>query len=109
MRKIRSNVKILITAGPTREFIDPVRFISNAATGTIGYLLANIAKRRQHKVILLSGPTHLKPPQDVKTILFNSALELKKEVDKYDAWAECIICSAAVSDFRPKNMRRKKI
>lgn len=101
-KNILPSLKILITSGPTREFIDPVRFISNASTGTLGYEIAEEAKQRNHKVILFSGPTHLKPLKNIKVISFDTALQLKKEVDKYFTWADCIICAAAVGDFRPK-------
>lgn len=105
---MKSN-NILISAGPTREFIDPVRFISNASTGTIGYLLAKTAKQMGHKVVLLLGPTHLKPIAGIKTINFISCLDLKKEMDNYFAWADWIICAAAVGDFRPANIAKSKI
>lgn len=109
MRKKLSKYNILITAGPTREFIDPVRFISNPSTGTIGYLIAESAKNRHNNVVLLSGPTYLEAPKGVKTIYFNSALELKKQTDKFFNWADCIICTAAVADFRPIKVKTKKI
>lgn len=109
MKKKHLKYNILITAGPTREFIDPIRFISNPSTGTIGYLLAQTAKRRGHDVVLLSGPTHLKPPSNVKTIGFNSALDLKKCADRFFDWADIIICTAAVADFRPAKVLKKKI
>jgi len=101
--------KFLITAGPTREYIDPVRFISNAATGTIGYLIAGQAREKGHEVILLSGPTNTKPPRAVKTVYFESALELKKMVDRYYKWADCVISTGAVSDFRPRISFKQKI
>ncbi|MFH1458981.1 MAG: phosphopantothenoylcysteine decarboxylase [Candidatus Omnitrophota bacterium] len=109
MKKPKPCYRLLITAGPSREYIDPVRFISNPATGLIGYLIAALARRKGHKVKLLTGPTHLKIPAGVNTIKFNSALELKKLVNKYWAEADCIICTAAVGDFRPKIYSRQKL
>ena len=109
MKKKPPKYNILITAGPTREFIDPVRFISNPSTGTIGYLLAASAKKRGNNVVLLSGPTQLKAPLEVKTVYFNSALELKKCADRFFNWADVIICAAAVADFRPVKASNSKI
>ncbi|MCK4994047.1 MAG: phosphopantothenoylcysteine decarboxylase [Candidatus Omnitrophica bacterium] len=109
MKKKQLKHNILITAGPTREFIDPIRFISNPSTGTIGYILAQSAKRRGNDVVLLSGPTHLDAPVGVKTVCFNSALELKKCTDRFFDWADIIICTAAVADFRPAKISNRKI
>ena len=100
---------ILITAGPTIEPIDPVRYISNYSTGEMGYELAEAAKRRGHKVILISGPTSLKKPQGIKFILVNTALEMKKAVSKFFVAADCIIMTAAVADFRPSTFSAKKL
>ncbi len=109
MKKKQLKYNILITAGPTREFIDPVRFISNPSTGTIGYELAQSARKRGNNVVLLSGPTHLKSPKGVRTVYFNSALELKKCTDRFFDWADCIVCTAAVADFRPAKVSIRKI
>ncbi|MCP4649507.1 MAG: phosphopantothenoylcysteine decarboxylase [PVC group bacterium] len=109
MKKKQSSFNILITAGPTREYLDPVRFISNPSTGKIGYLLASAAKKKGHKVVLLSGPTYLKPPQGVKVLSFNTALELKKLAKQHFAWADCVICASAVSDYRPLKTSKQKI
>ncbi|MBI4846054.1 MAG: phosphopantothenoylcysteine decarboxylase [Candidatus Omnitrophica bacterium] len=109
MKNPSSIKKILITAGPTREFIDPVRFISNPSTGAIGYAIAGIAAKKGKEVILLSGPTYLKPPPNVKIFYFESALDLEKLAGKYFKWADCFISSAAVSDFRPRLKEKEKI
>ncbi|RKY36191.1 MAG: hypothetical protein DRP78_04285 [Candidatus Omnitrophota bacterium] len=107
---IKSHIpKILITAGPTREFIDALRFISNPSTGRIGYLIAENACKRGYEVILLSGPTSLLPPKNVKIVYFESALDLKEKVDKYFLWANWIIFSSAVGDFRPVRKLKNKI
>ncbi|MFH2138910.1 MAG: phosphopantothenoylcysteine decarboxylase [Candidatus Omnitrophota bacterium] len=102
-------LKILITAGPTREYIDPVRFITNLSTGTIGYLLAKDARSRGHEVVLLSGPTHLRASKDIQVVRFNTALELLEQAYKHYSWADCIICASAVGDYRPVKIEAKKI
>jgi len=91
---------VLVTAGPTREFLDPVRFLSNRSSGKMGYELAEEALRRGAEVILVSGPTHLFPPPKAKLIKVQTAQEMKKQVLKHSALAKIIIMAAAVSDFR---------
>jgi phosphopantothenoylcysteine decarboxylase/phosphopantothenate--cysteine ligase len=100
---------ILITAGPTREYIDPVRFISNSSTGYFVYQIALEALERGHKVTLISGPTCLTPPKRAKFIPVVSALEMKKAVEKYFPGADCLIMSAAVADYRPAAVSLQKI
>lgn len=100
-RKKWKNKKILVTAGPTREPIDPVRFISNRSSGKMGYELAAEAKRRGAEVILISGPTSLLPPYQVKFIGVETAEEMKKEVLSSFEEAAVVIMAAAVADFRP--------
>lgn len=102
-------LQILITAGPTREFIDPVRFISNSSTGFFGYQIASEAMRRGHKVTLISGPTHLAPPRGARFIPVTSALEMKREVERFFPKCDCLIMSAAVSDYRPVKIHSRKI
>jgi len=109
MKKKRTSFNILITAGPTREFIDPVRYISNLSTGTIGYLMAKQAKRQGYKVVLLSGSTHLMKLPGIKIVYFNTALDLKKQINKFYRWADVVIAAAAVSDFRPERIYKNKI
>ncbi|MDD5423524.1 MAG: phosphopantothenoylcysteine decarboxylase [Candidatus Omnitrophica bacterium] len=107
---MRSNIgTVLITAGPTRERIDPVRFISNYSTGTFGYEIAREAKRRGKRVVLISGPTSLKAPSGVKVINAESASEMLKAVMKNLASAECVIMAAAVSDWRVRREAGSKI
>lgn len=100
---------ILITAGPTREKIDPVRFISNYSTGTFGYAIAKEAKRRSLSVTLVSGPTSLKAPQGVKFISVESSLDMLKAVLAEFPKTDCMIMTAAVADWRPKYPARRKI
>lgn len=100
---------ILVTAGPTREKIDPVRFISNYSTGTFGYEIAKEAARRGHKVILVSGPVELAQPAGVKMVRVESAAEMLKAVRRDARRADCVIMAAAVSDWRPRIAKDSKI
>jgi len=95
-------LKIIITAGPTREPIDKIRFISNHSTGTLGFELAKEARKRNHSVILISGPVNLKTPKKVKRFDIITAIDMQKEINKRFAWCDCLIMSAAISDYRPK-------
>ncbi len=101
--------KILITAGPTREIIDPVRFISNYSTGKMGYSLAEAASARGAEVILISGPTNLRTPPGVKLIKINTALEMYDSVMANFKEQNIIIKSASVSDYRPEAISEHKI
>lgn len=101
--------KILVTAGPTREHIDPVRFISNYSTGKFGYEIAREARRRGCRVTLISGPTALRAPSGVKIIRVETALEMKEAVKKLSKDADCIIMAAAVCDWKIKKPHQKKI
>lgn len=101
--------RILIAAGPTREKIDPVRFISNYSTGSFGYELAAEALRRGAKVTLVSGPTHLTPPRGVRLIRIESAIDLRRAVLRELSGAQYVIMSAAVSDWRVKKEASHKI
>jgi len=100
---------ILVTAGPTRETYDPVRFISNRSSGKMGYAIAQTAFRRGAEVTLISGPTSLSAPEGVKTISVNSAQEMYDEVMTTYERFSIIVKSAAVSDFRPSDVHTQKI
>lgn len=100
---------ILITAGPTREEIDPVRYISNHSSGKMGYALARSARRRGAKVILISGPTALTKPVGVNVVEVTSALEMQNEVMAHVAECHVVIKAAAVADYRPLNRNLTKI
>lgn len=104
-----SRPSILVTAGPTRERIDPVRFISNYSTGTFGHEIAREAARRKMRVTLVSGPTVLKKPAGVRVISVESAIEMKRAVDMEFKKCDCLIMAAAVSDWRVRNTTSKKI
>ena len=98
---------ILITAGPTQEPIDPVRYISNRSSGKMGYALAEAAAQRGGRVILVSGPTSLPSPSGVERISVRTAEEMKKEVDRFFPQATIVIMAAAVSDYRPQSAGQK--
>lgn len=106
MKKVR---KILITAGPTREHMDPVRFITNLSTGEMGYALARVAVARGYRVSLVSGPTALSKPAGVRFFPVVSTAQMKKTCAKLFSAHDCLMMTAAVSDFRPVHVRRQKI
>ncbi|MGE4357619.1 MAG: phosphopantothenoylcysteine decarboxylase [Candidatus Omnitrophota bacterium] len=105
----RKKLHLLITAGPTREPIDAVRFISNYSTGILGYTLAKEAKRKGYKVTLVSGPTCLRPPQGVKFVRVNTAFEMYEAVSKIFPYCDGLIMTAAVCDFQPAKVFKGKI
>jgi len=92
---------VLVTAGPTREELDPVRYLSNYSSGKMGYALARAARARGARVILVSGPTALTPPAGVETIQVKSATDMHQAVMKRVAEATIVIKAAAVADYRP--------
>lgn len=102
-------MKILITAGPTRESIDPVRFISNHSTGKMGYSIAEAAFARGAEVTLISGPTNLRSPTGVRLIKINTTLEMYDAVMNNFKEQNIIIKSAAVADYRPETISTCKI
>lgn len=107
--KILKNKKILITAGPTIEKIDPVRFVSNHSSGKMGYALAKVAYHMGGDVTLVSGPTNLKIPYGVKCIEVTSAKQMFDEVVAIQNKQHMIIKSAAVGDYRIKEIQINKI
>jgi len=100
---------ILITAGPTREDLDPVRFFSNRSSGKMGYALAGAAERRGAHVILVSGPTELAAPPGVDWAPVRTADEMRRAVLERAAEANVIIKAAAVADYRPADRRAQKM
>lgn len=100
--------RYLVTAGPTREAIDPVRFLSNRSSGRMGYALADALMRRGHDVILISGPVALKPPPVRVVEQVESAREMLAACESN--WASCdgVFAVAAVSDFRPAEVSQQK-
>ena len=104
------NKRILITAGPTYEAIDPVRFISNHSSGKMGYALANVAIELGAEVILISGPSEEKISHpSISVIKVLSAEKMFEKVKKYYSNVDIAISAAAVSDFKPKNYKAQKI
>ena len=101
--------KILVTAGPTREFIDPVRFISNPSSGKMGFAVARAAEQRGGNVILITGPTNLPDPNNVTVVRVGTAREMALAVIEHMEDSEIIIKAAAVSDYRPKEQSGQKI
>ncbi len=100
---------LLITAGPTRESLDPARYLSNRSSGKMGYALARTATRRGACVTLISGPVQLTPPPGVKMVNVLTAREMHEAVMDYAAKSSIIVKAAAVADFRPHKMRSQKI
>lgn len=101
--------KLLITAGPTVESIDPVRFISNHSTGKMGYALARVAAERGADVTLISGPVNLQTPRFVKLVPVVSAQDMFEAVKAHSAEADIIIKAAAVADYTPEVVADEKI
>jgi phosphopantothenoylcysteine decarboxylase/phosphopantothenate--cysteine ligase len=102
-------VTFLITAGPTREEIDPVRYISNRSSGKMGYAIAEAALASGHDVILISGPVNLAPPRDTKFISVSTSDEMFKAVHRHvDESDVCVLC-AAVADYKPAHVSPVKI
>lgn len=101
--------KVLVSAGPTIAPIDPVRYITNRSTGKMGYAIAKEARDRGAEVILVSGPTNLEPPKNVKIINIKTNEEMRKEILQNFKWADIVIKSAAVADYKPKEYSKEKI
>jgi phosphopantothenoylcysteine decarboxylase/phosphopantothenate--cysteine ligase len=101
--------KLLITAGPNREPLDPVRYISNRSSGKMGYALARAAARRGAEVTLVSGPTALEPPAGARVIAVTTALEMRDAVLKEFAQCTAIVMAAAVADYRPVTVADRKM
>jgi phosphopantothenoylcysteine synthetase/decarboxylase len=115
MAKKKSKLHFLITAGGTREYIDPVRYISNASSGRMGYALAQAANKAGHKVTLITAPTAITPPKGADVVGVVSAADMAKAVKKHFKECDCLIMAAAVSDYTPiekakvKSKKKKQI
>ena len=102
-------MRFLVTAGPTREPIDPVRYISNRSSGKMGYAIAEAALQAGHEVILISGPVKLDPPRDAKFVLVSTSDEMFDAVHRAaDSCDVCVLC-AAVADYKPSKVSPVKI
>ncbi|MCY2927939.1 MAG: phosphopantothenoylcysteine decarboxylase [Planctomycetota bacterium] len=102
-------MRILVTAGPTREYIDPVRFITNASSGRMGYAVAAAARRAGHEVTLLTGPTALAAPEGVKVAAFATVEELRAALTERFPTCDALVMAAAVGDFRAQTVAGRKI
>lgn len=100
---------VLVSAGPTQEAIDPVRFISNHSSGKMGYAIAEAARDRGAEVVLVSGPTALVAPPAVQIVPVRTAGEMAAALQRHFEWATVVIMAAAVADFRPKDCAPQKI
>lgn len=101
--------KVLITAGPTREALDPVRFLTNHSTGKMGYALAKDAVRRGAEVVLVTGPVSLPAPLYAKTVPVTTAQEMYEAVNAHFDGMDIVVMSAAVADYRPSHTAAEKI
>jgi phosphopantothenoylcysteine decarboxylase/phosphopantothenate--cysteine ligase len=102
-------MRILVTAGPTREYIDPVRFLSNDSSGRMGFAIARAARRRGHEVVLVAGPTPLRDPKGVETVRVVSARDMAREANRRFEACDCAVLAAAVADFRPRRRSSRKL
>jgi phosphopantothenoylcysteine decarboxylase/phosphopantothenate--cysteine ligase len=101
--------KVVLTAGPTREPLDPVRFLGNRSSGRMGFALAGAAWRRGAEVVLVTGPTALEDPVGVETLRVETGEEMQEEVQSHLSSADILIFAAAVSDFRPEGANDQKL
>jgi phosphopantothenoylcysteine decarboxylase/phosphopantothenate--cysteine ligase len=101
--------RLLVSAGPTQEPIDPVRFISNRSSGKMGYAIAEAAQARGAQVVLVTGPTAIPAPKGVEVVPVATAEEMMKALSTRLAWSTAVIMAAAVADFRPKHLVSQKI
>ncbi|HET9575004.1 MAG TPA: bifunctional phosphopantothenoylcysteine decarboxylase/phosphopantothenate--cysteine ligase CoaBC, partial [Nitrospira sp.] len=101
--------RVLISAGPTQEPIDPVRYISNRSSGKMGYAIAEAAQKRGAQVVLVSGPTSLSAPRGVEVVPVETAEEMTKALNARLSWSTVVIMSAAVADYRPKHPAPRKL
>jgi phosphopantothenoylcysteine decarboxylase/phosphopantothenate--cysteine ligase len=102
-------MRILITAGGTREYIDPVRFISNASSGKMGYALAGAALESGHEVTLITAPTSQRPPREAKLVNVETTAQMFEVVKKHFSRCDCLIMAAAVADYAPARPAKTKI
>ncbi len=102
-------MRFLVTAGPTREHLDPVRFLSNPSTGKMGFAVAQRAAERGHSVTLVTGVVALPTPEGVERVEVVSALEMLAAVERYLPLCDILVMSAAVADWRPAQVSRVKL
>ena len=102
-------MKVLVTAGPTREYLDPVRFLSNRSTGKMGFAVARAAAARGHQVTLVAGPVALSTPDGVRRVDVVSARDLLAAVKRRLRFADALVMTAAVADWRPASVSPVKL
>ena len=102
-------MKILITAGPTREYIDPVRFITNRSSGKMGYAVAQAALERGCEVVLVTGPVAITPPEGARVVHVESAAQMAEAVKREAADCDAVVMAAAVADYRPAQVSEHKL
>lgn len=107
-KKSLTGKRILVTAGPTREAIDPIRYLSNLSSGRMGYCLAREARNRGAEVILISGPTELPPPRNVRLVRVVTAEEMRGAVFEHLGGVDVVFQVAAIADFRPHRVLPEK-
>jgi phosphopantothenoylcysteine decarboxylase/phosphopantothenate--cysteine ligase len=95
-------MRVLVTAGPTREYLDPVRFISNASSGRMGFAIASAARRAGHDVTLLAGPVQLEEPEGVTVVRFATCSQLGERLAEHFPSCDALVMAAAVGDYRPE-------
>jgi len=108
-RSDMTGMRVLVTAGPTREAIDPVRYIGNRSSGRMGWAIANAASRRGADVCLIAGPNELTDPSGVRVLRVESAAEMLRSVLDHVGEADAVVMSAAVADFRPSRFSDAKV
>jgi phosphopantothenoylcysteine decarboxylase/phosphopantothenate--cysteine ligase len=108
-RRDLEGVPVVVTAGPTVEDIDPVRFVSNRSSGRMGYRLAEAARDRGARVVLVSGPTALPDPAGIETVRVRSADEMARVVEARAGTGSIVAMAAAVSDWRPASVAPRKV
>jgi phosphopantothenoylcysteine decarboxylase/phosphopantothenate--cysteine ligase len=102
-------MRILITAGGTREYLDPVRFISNASSGRMGYALARAALKAGHRVTLITAPTARRIPDGVQIVKVETTAQMFEAVKKHFVRCDCLIMAAAVADYTPAKVSKTKM
>ena len=102
-------MRFLITAGPTREPIDPVRYLSNRSSGKMGYAIADAAIEAGHEVILISGPVDLDPPRDAELVSVSTSDEMFDAVHEHLKDRDVLVMCAAVADYKTKQVSKTKI
>jgi len=108
-KKTLINKKIIVTAGPTIEPLDPVRYMTNYSSGKMGYAIAEEASNRGGDVVLVTGPTNLQPPSNVKVVNINTTMEMLKAVEEYFNDSDVLIKAAAPLDYKPEKFSKEKI